>query len=488
MPKATTPVSPGRQARRHNPLEEDLTASGPLKTKPAKRKSRRQDEGDQFVDSKASRKILRIGQELADEDAEENQVQKPNTAFDFESRFAGEDEEEALEDAEAWGDEEEVEEIELDPDDLETYSKFFPAEEDPLLRTGWGGVADEVDDGPGTNLADLILEKIAAHEAAAAANAGGAQKAAGPIDEDFEIPPKVVEVFSKIGLILSRYKSGKLPKPFKILPTVPHWEDIIQITRPDQWTPNACYEATKIFVSSTPATAQRFMEMIILERVREEIHETKKLNVHLFNALKKGLYKPAAWFKGFLFPLVGSGTCTLREAHIISAVLVRVSVPVLHSAAAIKGLCDIAAQESSAGTEGGGATNIFIKALLEKKYALPYQVIDALVFHFLRFRSVDPANVNPEDIGDAMGGVSEPGSKEVRLPVIWHQCLLAFAQRYRNDITEDQREALLDLLLTKGHSKIGPEVRRELLEGRGRGVPLEPEAPSLGGDDTMMVD
>jgi essential nuclear protein 1 len=287
-------------------------------------------------------------------------------------------------------------------------------------------------------------------------------------------------------MILSRYKSGKLPKPFKILPTVPHWEDILEITRPDQWTANACYEATKIFVSSTPATAQRFMEMVILERVREDIHETKKLNVHLFNALKKGLYKPAAWFKGFLFPLVGSGTCTLREAHIISAALVRVSVPVLHSAAAIKGLCDIAAQESSAGTEGGGATNIFIKALLEKKYALPYQVIDALVFHFIRFRSVDPASVRPEDLDGAMEGVA--GAKETKLPVIWHQCLLAFAQRYRNDITEDQRETLLDLLLTKGHSKIGPEVRRELLEGRGRGVAIEPETPSFGGDDTMMVD
>lgn len=288
-------------------------------------------------------------------------------------------------------------------------------------------------------------------------------------------------------MLLSRYKSGKLPKPFKILPTVPRWEDILEITRPDKWTPNACYEATKIFVSSTQATAQRFMEMVILERVREEIHETKKLNVHLFNALKKGLYKPAAWFKGFLFPLVSSGTCTLREAQIISAVLVRVSVPVLHSAAAIKGLCDIAAQESSAGTEGGGATNIFIRALLEKKYALPYQVIDSLVFHFLRFRSVDPASVTHEDLGDVMD-VTGAGAKEVRLPVIWHQCLLAFAQRYRNDITEDQREALLDLLLTKGHSKIGPEVRRELLEGRGRGVPLESEAPSFGGDDTMMIE
>jgi essential nuclear protein 1 len=294
--------------------------------------------------------------------------------------------------------------------------------------------------------------------------------------------------YLRIGLILSRYKSGKLPKPFKILPTVPHWEDILDITRPDQWTANACFEATKIFVSSTPTTAQRFMEMVLLEKVREDIQETKKLNVHLFNALKKGLYKPAAWFKGILFPLVRSGTCTLREAHIISAVLVRVSIPVLHSAVALKALCDIAAEESSEGTEGGGATNIFIKALLEKKYALPYQVLDSLVFHFLRFRTVDPANATAESVGNAMSGMAS--SNDSKLPVLWHQSLLAFAQRYRNEITEDQREALLDLLTVKGHHSIGPEVRRELLEGRGkgRGVVVEPTgAPVDDGDDTMMT-
>lgn len=223
--------------------------------------------------------------------------------------------------------------------------------------------------------------------------------------------------------------------------------------------------------------------MVVLERVREDIYDNKKLNVHLFNSLKKGLYKPAAFFKGFLFPLIGSGSCTLREAHIISAVLARISIPVLHSAAALKGLCDIAAQEVSQGSEGGGATNIFIRTLLEKKYALPYQVIDALVFHFLRFRSEDPASVQ---MGDAMIGVE--GDVKTKLPVIWHQSLLAFAQRYKGDITEDQREALLDLLLSHGHSAIGPEVRRELLAGRGRGVPLETQAVALDGDDTMMID
>ena len=175
----------------------------------------------------------------------------------------------------------------------------------------------------------------------------------------------------RIGLILSRYKSGALPKPFKIIPTLPQWEDLLAITRPDSWTPNACYEATRIFVSAKPHIAQIFLRTVLLDRVREDIHENKKLNVHLFNALKKGLYKPSAWFKGLLFPLVDI-QCTLREAHIISGVLVRVSIPVLHSAAALLRLTEIAAEQtSSMSSEAAGATNMFIRVLLEKKYALP---------------------------------------------------------------------------------------------------------------------
>jgi essential nuclear protein 1 len=234
---------------------------------------------------------------------------------------------------------------------------------------------------------------------------------------------------------------------------------------------------------------QRFLEDVILDRVREDIHETKKLNLHLYKALKKALYKPAAFFKGFLFPLVQSSTCTLREAHIVSSILARVSIPVLHSAAALLRLCDIAAEQTSISTEGGGATNILIRVLLEKKYALPYKVIDALVFHFLRFRGTDltATSTAVDTAGSEVMGATSASIIHGKLPVLWHQSLLAFSQRYRNDITEDQREALLDLLLVKGHYTIGPEVRRELLAGRGRGVVLE-EPTIDGGDDTMMVD
>lgn len=203
MPKATTPVSAARQARRHNPLEDDLTATGPLKNKPGKRKSRHQDEGEQFVDSKASRKILRMGQELADEDKEEgNSAIKANPAFEFESRLGGEEDDEPDVEYEEWGDDdEEVEEIEVSPEDLETFNKFFPEDEDQLLKTGWGGKADEEED-QGTNLADLILEKIAMHEAAQGGN-GAAHNEPGPIDEEFEIPPKVVEVYTKFVMLFS---------------------------------------------------------------------------------------------------------------------------------------------------------------------------------------------------------------------------------------------------------------------------------------------
>ncbi|KAJ5736639.1 uncharacterized protein N7483_001764 [Penicillium malachiteum] len=488
MPKATS--SRAAVARRHNPLAEDISSAGHLRTQTSKKGKRRSqddeegEEGQRFIDAKMSRKILQIGQELAEEDAAEQKLamgagaSKPNAAFEFDTRF----EEEELSDdenfqTEEWVDEE-VEQVEVDPNDLDMFNKFMGHEEDPIFHP-----KDPSSAGQTTNLADLILEKIAEHEARQAGESVGGPfiQGGGAAEDAVQIPAKAIEVYEKVGMILSRYKSGPLPKPFKILPSVPNWPTLLDITQPERWTANAVYAGTRIFISSKPHVAQEFINTVLLDRVREEIHETKKVNVHTYNAMRKALYKPACFFKGLLFPLVSSGTCTLREAHIVSSVIARVSVPVLHSAAALLRMCDLAAEQSMRSLESTGAVNTFIRIFLEKKYALPYKVIDALVFHFLRFRAADGS----EDV--LMG---EGGSKGYKLPVLWHQSLLVFAQRYRNDITEDQREALLDLLLVRGHKDIGPEVRRELLAGRGRGVVLpDPERQNAldAGDDTMDV-
>lgn len=58
-----------------------------------------------------------------------------------------------------------------------------------------------------------------------------------------------------------------------------------------------------------------FLEGVLLDKCREDMRlNFGKLNVHLFEALKKALYKPAAFFKGILFPL-----CEVSQASDVGA-------------------------------------------------------------------------------------------------------------------------------------------------------------------------
>ncbi|KAK3109840.1 snoRNA-binding rRNA-processing protein [Teratosphaeriaceae sp. CCFEE 6253] len=506
MPRTARSTSFSRPERRHNPLSEEYWPSLPLKQKAGKKRKQSHTDDvptqDGYVDSKASRRILDLGATLIAEDDAEREAKRPATASSvFDGLTAGavprdvvsdEDEDDGALQVEddgndAWGsDGDEAGGAEVDPNDLDTFNKFHPTFDPATLLQP--APSDNVDaEGPPANMYDLLLAKMATHEAQQPATKPPPIRGGGEMADAVELPALVVEVYTQIATLLSRYKSGPLPKPLKVLPTVPQWEILLSITRPEQWTPNAVYEATKLFTSARPALAQAFVQDVLLPRVREDILETKKLNVHLYKALKKSLYKPAAFFQGCVFPLVDSGTCTLREATIVASVVARVSIPVLHSATAIYRLCEIADEQMAADVESAGACNILLRTLLEKKYALPYQVVDAVVDHFMRLRIARPDG----DADTRMSGAGgKSGAMDYRLPVLWHQCLLAFAQRYKHELTEDQREGLLDLLMVRGHKQIGPEVRRELLEGRGRGVPvaaIEGDGGRRGedGDDTM---
>lgn len=70
----------------------------------------------------------------------------------------------------------------------------------------------------------------------------------------------------------------------------------------------------------------------------------------------------------------------MREAVIISSVIAKNSIPVLHSSAAILKIAEM---------EYSGANSVFLRTLLDKKYALPYRVVDAAVYHFVRFVFLD---------------------------------------------------------------------------------------------------
>ena len=93
MPGTAMAAKAEKQGLHQNSLVDDLVATGPLRTKSKKRKARRDEDAEEgYVDSKSSRKILKIGRELAEEDQIEAKQALPNQAFTFESRFPEEDE------------------------------------------------------------------------------------------------------------------------------------------------------------------------------------------------------------------------------------------------------------------------------------------------------------------------------------------------------------------------------------------------------------
>ena len=245
------------------------------------------------------------------------------------------------------------------------------------------------------------------------------------------IPEKVQDVYAAVGELLSHYRSGKLPKAVKVLPHLKNWEDILVITNPSSWTAAGTYAITKVFASNLNVKlVQRFLNVVLLDKCRYDIEEHEKLNFHLYNALKKALFKPAAFYKGLLLPLLQSG-CTQKEAIIFGSVISKMSIPAIHSAAALLRILELPYST---------AHGIIIKQLLMKKYAFPPRVVDKVVEFFITFRN---------------------GSSEQ--PVIWHQMILAFVQRYKHQLTSSQRDEILGLIRIHQHREISAEIQRELL-------------------------
>uniref|UniRef100_A0A8D0GKT1 Bystin like n=1 Tax=Sphenodon punctatus TaxID=8508 RepID=A0A8D0GKT1_SPHPU len=399
MPKVKRPRGSGGvgEAARNVPLADQIIQGDSVR--PVTR--------DEYVDEKLSRRILeqaRIQQEELEaehclgkgtEPKREKTTVLGSTSKDGDSD-AEDNEWPSLEKAASMGKDDYSEEVTVNPED-ERAIEMFMNKNPPLRRT----------------LADIIMEKITEKQTEVETVMSEVSGCPMP-----QLDPRVLEVYKGVKEVLSKYRSGKLPKAFKIIPALSNWEQVLYITEPETWTAAAMYQATRIFSSNLKERmAQRFYNLVLLPRVRDDIAEYKRLNFHLYMALKKALFKPGAWFKG------KNKLCSIHS--------------IMDSAAMLK----IAEMEYS------GANSIFLRLLIDKKYALPFRVVDALVFHFLAFRT-----------------------DQRTLPVLWHQCLLTFTQRYKEDLASEQKEALLELLKFHSHPQISPEIRRELVNSKCRDV------------------
>jgi essential nuclear protein 1 len=387
------------------------------------------------LDSKMSRRIFELARDQQEEvdmpeDEDESRHEDESESFKPRVQFAeyNDDEDSNDDDMSDNGDAEDM--FQLDSGDIQALDALLPS-----------------NSGERRTLADIIFAKLESGETNGINVMQKVQQDQEHPDPALGLDPRLVESYSKLAIFLHGYKSGPLPKFFKVIPSLPAWARVLALTRPENWSPHACRAATRIFVSTMkPAQAQLFLSVVLLDAIREDIQSNKKLNVQYYECLKCALFKPAAFFKGIVFPMLENG-CTLKEAAIIASVVAKKKVPVLHSAAALLRIANM---------DYTGPNSLFIRVLVDKKYQLPYKVVDALVFHFIRLSNTYKARGR----GDTQ-----------KLPVLWHQSLLAFCQRYSSDLTPDQKDALLDVIRVNPHLQIGVEVRRELVNSVARGEP-----------------
>ncbi|WVZ14458.1 hypothetical protein V8G54_012024 [Vigna mungo] len=251
-----------------------------------------------------------------------------------------------------------------------------------------------------------------------------------------KLDKSIIDIYKGVGTHLSKYTIGKIPKAFKHIPSMQLWEEILYITEPENWSPNALYQATRIFASNFGAKkAERFYKLVLLPRVREDIRKNKRLHFALYQTLKKALYKPAAFFKGILFPLCESRTCTLREAVIVGSIIEKVSVPPLHSSVALLKL---------SGMEYCGTTRIE-----ERKWIWRIRI------------SIEGSSSLAEYSIACDSTVAEQGDH----------------QQYKNELQKEDKDGLRDLLEKQKHKLVTPEIHRELEHSRNRGEKEEDLIP-----------
>ncbi|XP_026764299.1 bystin [Galleria mellonella] len=398
------------QVGRNIALADQIESVNALKSKNRRKERNRHDDDDEFINADLSKKILKTARRQQAELSEDGSGPSPVKHVQLQSMLNdGESDNDSSSEHDELETDTYYDNIEINDDDEEAL-KMFMSSNPERTRT----------------LADIIKDKITDKQTELQTQFSDIETL-----KLQNIDPRIKSMYEGVRDVLQKYRSGKLPKAFKMIPNLQNWEQILYITEPTTWSAAAMYQATRVFASNLKEKmAQRFYNLVLLPRVRDDLAEYKRLNFHLYQALRKALFKPGAFMKGILLPLLEAGDCTLREAIIVGSVLARNSVPVLHSSAALLKIAEM---------DYTGANSIFLRILFDKKYALPYRVVDAVVFHFLRFQ-MDSRT----------------------LPVLWHQALLTFVQRYKADISTEQRDALLELLRKQSHSTITPEIRREL--------------------------
>lgn len=241
----------------------------------------------------------------------------------------------------------------------------------------------------------------------------------------------VEKCYKIIGEQLAIYTSGKIHSAFIILTRSPKWHEYILLTKPENWSKYATFEATKIFSTGLKMTeVPKFYEFILLPKILKHIEQHKKLDGILYQSLIKALYKPIAWFKGILFPLIQK-ECSNKVMVIVGSIIKRMSINVKYVMMGIRLMFTLKEENS--------VFFYFLCIFLDKKYKFTKEFIIDCINYFLKFSTCKKA-----------------------LPLMWHKSLHFLVLNYKDLINDEHRKSLQDLVTKKHHHKISVEILKNL--------------------------
>ncbi|KAI8096712.1 Bystin [Halteromyces radiatus] len=224
-------------------------------------------------------------------------------------------------------------------------------------------------------------------------------------------------------------------KGFMIIHLLPNWEELLSLTRPENWCPQAVYYATLQFLSSPHHhQLKSFLQCVLLKQSLGFIRNHLFLDPYLNLALRRVMMvNPSLFCKVILIPLCDGqqgGGCSLKEASLFGDIILKSYIPASSVANTLISIAQLSDHHYFI------CHSVFIILLLEKKVALPFRVLECLVHHFCSM------------------------NHQSKMPLLWYHSFYLFVEIYVHECVSEQKERLIETIQLVFHPQWSTSIHQ----------------------------
>jgi len=193
------------------------------------------------------------------------------------------------------------------------------------------------------------------------------------------LKPKLLKILERTSLFLKVYKSGKIPKIIKLLPSLKNFEEILWLTRPDIWSDQAIFSITRsILPKLDKVQMSRFFSLVLTPRFQETIFNSSQYSIHIQKTIKISIRFSTVFLSSVFLPLCESKSCSVKEGAVLATIISKYHFnPSLLFSVLLRMLKPPITSIKC----------MIMRAILCKNYVVPHRILDSLVDFFVLNRN-----------------------------------------------------------------------------------------------------